>query len=99
MATLQQLFNFPKSPGLKEKVAAACWRTAKNIFVEPDSTTNHAERLQWAVKVLRAGDSEDLVMAEMLRAVVTMKDTDQITDPDIEAAVVNAVNAFATSGI
>lgn len=99
MATLKDLFGYSKSPDLKEKVAAACWRAAKSIFTEADSTENHAQRLSWALRALRAKDSEDPVYSEMLTALVTIKDTDQIADEDIEITVLDIVDKFALAGV
>jgi len=50
MATLQELFNYRMNGALKEKVAAACWKAAKVIFLEADTVLNHAEKLKWAVR-------------------------------------------------
>lgn len=99
MGTLQELYSCPAYPGLKERVAAACWREAKAIFNESDATPNHAERIQWSIRVLRAADSEAEVFAEMLRAVVTVRDSADITDTEIESTVTLTANHFAAAGV
>ena len=99
MATLQELFNYRMNGALKEKVAAACWKAAKVIFLEADTVLNHAEKLKWAVRALRAKDSEEQVYSEMLTAIVVIKGTDQITDVDIESAVLSVVDKFAMVGV
>jgi len=99
MPTLQELFNYRTNGALKEKVAAACWKAAKTIFLEADTVLNHAERLKWAVRALRAKDSEEQVYSEMLIAVVTLKGTDKITDTDIESTVLSVVDKFVIAGV
>lgn len=98
MGTLKELYEYPTCPGLKERVAAACWREAKAIFTEADTVPNHTERIAWSVCVLGAVDAEAAVFAEMLRAVVTIKDTADVTDAEIESAVKITANHFATAG-
>lgn len=49
MATLQALFEMRNDSGLRNRIAAASWNAAKDIFIEDAATTNHADRLVWAV--------------------------------------------------
>jgi|LGOV01.1.fsa_nt_gb hypothetical protein len=100
MATLDQLFNLRNSSTLRNKVAAAGWNEAKDIFLEAPSTAHHAERLIWAVEMLR--DSGDGAKVEQVfRAVcVLLQDSGETsTDAQIQTAVGQVVNHFATAGV
>lgn len=48
MATLQELFNMRNDSALRNRVAAAGWNLAKDIFIEDGATVSHAERMIWA---------------------------------------------------
>lgn len=99
MATLQELFDMRNSSELRNKVAAAGWNAAKDIFTEDDATPNHAERLIWAVKALRDhGDGE--TVSDIFKAtVVLLQDDVNPTDTQIQTAVEQVIDKFATISI
>lgn len=99
MATLKELVGFERAEGLKDKVQGACWRLAETILTEADSVENHADRIAWSLRVLRANSVESMVILEMLRAVVTVRDSSDISDEDIESTVAAVVGLFAKSGV
>lgn len=100
MATLEALFDLRNSSALRNRVAAAGWNEAKDIFLEIDTTPNHAERIIWAVKMLRdsGGGSE---VEQVFRAVCVLlqDDGEAATDTQIATAVGQVVNHFATAGV
>ena len=98
MATLQELFELRSSSELRNRVAAAGWREAKAIFTESESVPNHAERLIWAVRILRdVGDGGHV--NEVFKAVIVLLESDNVTDAQIETAVSQVVDKFATAGV
>jgi hypothetical protein len=96
MATLQELFGMRNDSALRNKVAAAGWNAAKDIFVEDGATTNHAERMVWAVKALRdSGDGQ--VISDIFKAtIVLLQDNSEPTDAQIQTVVEQVINHFAT---
>ena len=96
MATLQELFNMRNDTELRNKVAAAGWNAAKDIFVEDVGTPNHAERLVWAIKALRdLGDGE--TVGDIFKAsIVLLQDSGTPTDIQIQTAVEQVIDKFAT---
>lgn len=100
MATLEQLFDLRNSSVLRNRVAAAGWNEAKDIFLEVDTTAHHTERIAWAVMMLRdnGGGSE---IEQVFRALcVLLQDTgESSTDAQIQTAVGQVVNHFATAGV
>ena len=99
MATLQELFDMRNSSALRNLVAAAGWNAAKDIFTEDVSTPNHTERLVWAVKALRdQGDGQ--TVSDIFKAtIVLLQDNDNPTDAQIQTAVEQVINKFATIDI
>lgn len=95
MATLQELFDMRNNSELRNKVAAAGWNAAKDIFVEDGATTSHAERLIWAVKALRdAGDGQTI--SDIFKAaIVLLQDNADPTDAQIQTSVGQVINHFA----
>lgn len=100
MATLEQLFDLRTLSALRNRVAAAGWNEAKTIFLEDAATAHHAERIAWAVKMLRdnGGGAE---VEQIFRALcVMLQDTgESSTDAQIQTAVGQVVNHFATAGV
>lgn len=98
MATLTEIFGVLNSGPLAEKVAAACLVAAQAVMAESAGTTNHANRLKWALAVLHNPAAAGV---NMLRAVVAANNSAtlaQITgasDATIQSAVNNAVDTFA----
>jgi hypothetical protein len=53
MATLATIQTFVLgNPGLQQRFQAARLQAAWNVLAEPGTTTNHANRLVWAKKVM-----------------------------------------------
>jgi len=98
MATLEELFNLRNVSTLRNRVAAAGWRAAKTIFTEDVGTANHTERLKWAVRILRDRGSGSAVM-EIYKAVIVLLEKANPTDAEIETAVGQVIDKFATSGV
>lgn len=99
MATLRSLFGMRDSSGLRNRVAAAGWNAAKDIFVEDPATVNHIERLVWAVKALR-DHGEGQVVNDIFKAtIVLLQDIAEPTDAEIQAAVGQVIDKFATIGV
>lgn len=96
MATLQELFDLRNNSALRNRVCAACWNAAKTIFLEPEATPLHAERLAWAVGILR-DNGEGVAVQQIFRAVsVLLQDTNgTATDINIQNAVDTVIDKFA----
>ena len=100
MATLDELFKLRNSSALRNRVAAAGWNAAKDIFLEDGATAHHAERIAWAVKMLR-DSGEGMEVEQVFRALcVLLQDSGEAaTDTQIETAVGQVINHFATAGV
>ena len=98
MATLQELFDMRNSSELRNKVAAAGWNAAKDIFTENEATINHAERLVWAVKALRDHGDGETISDIFKAAIVLLQDNANPTDIQIQTAVEQVIDKFATIG-
>lgn len=99
MATLKELFDMRNDSALRNKVAAAGWNAAKNIFVEDAATVNHAERLVWAVKALRDNGDGGTIGDIFKASIVLLQDNATPTDAQIQTAVEQVINKFATIGV
>ena len=99
MATLKELFNMRNSSELRNRVAAAGWNAAKDIFTESNTIVDHAKRSIWAVKALR-DDGDGQAISDIFKAsIVLLQDNTDITDAQIQAAVDQVINKFATIGV
>ena len=100
MVTLDELFELRNSSALRNRVAAAGWNESKNIFLEDGAAAHHADRVTWAVKMLR-DSGEGAEVEQVFRAVcVLLQDTGETsTDIQIQTAVGQVVNHFATAGV
>lgn len=96
MATLQELFDMRNDSVLRNMVAAAGWNAAKNIFIEDAATPNHAERLIWAVKALRDHGDGETVSDVFKATIVLLQDNADPTDAQIQTAVEQVIDKFAT---
>ena len=96
MATLIELFNMRNESELRNRVAAAGWNSAKNIFTEDAATTNHAERLVWAVKALRDDGTGGTVGDIFKAAIVLLQDNAAPSDAQVQTAVEQVIDKFAT---
>jgi len=99
MATLQELFDMRNSSNLRNLVAAAGWNAARGIFTEDPLVEYHAERLIWAVKALRDhGDGQTI--SDIFKAtIVLLQDNANPTDAQIQTAVEQVINKFATISV
>lgn len=97
--TLEELFDLKNNSALRNRVAAACWIECKIIFTELDSVPNHTERIKWAVYVLRDSGTGGKVNEVFKAALVVLTDPNTAIDSDIQTAVGQIVNKFATSGV
>lgn len=96
MATLQELFDMRNDSPLRNKVAAAGWNAAKDIFVEDAGTPNHAERLVWAVKALRDHGDGETISDVFKASIVLLQDNATPTDAQIQTSVEQVIDKFAT---
>lgn len=99
MADLAQIKSLFTDPTLGDRIEAACVIVAEEIRAEPNSTTNHANRLLWAKGVWTNSSGERDRMLKALLGAYHDLEVAEITgalDTAILAAVRNAVNAFAT---
>lgn len=99
MATLQELFDMRNSSELRNLVAAAGWNAAKDIFTEAPTTDHHAERLVWAVKALRDHGDGQTVSDIFKAAIVLLQDNANPTDAQIQTAVGQVIDKFATISV
>lgn len=98
MATLQELFNMRCLSELRNRVAAAGWIAAKDIFTESTGVPNHAERLVWAIKVLRDHGEGQVVNDIFKSSIVLLQDIVNPSDAQIQTAVEQVIDKFATIG-
>lgn len=96
MATLIELFDMRNESVLRNRVAAAGWNAAKDIFVEDGATANHAERLVWAVKALRDDGTGGTVGDIFKAAIVLLQDNAVPSDAQVQTAVEQVIDKFAT---
>lgn len=96
MATLQELFDMRNDSALRNRVAAAGWNAAKDIFVEDVGTPNHAERLVWAVKALRDDGTGETVSDIFKASIVLLQDNAEPTDAQVQTSVEQVIDKFAT---
>lgn len=96
MATLQELFDMRNDSVLRNMVAAAGWNAAKDIFIEDAATANHAERLIWAVKALRDHGDGQTISDVFKATIVLLQDNADPTDAQIQTAVEQVIDKFAT---
>ncbi len=97
--TLQELFELRNDSALRNRVAAACWNECKVIFTEAGSVTDHADRIKWAVYILRDSGTGGKVSEVFKAVLVVLTDPATATDADIQTAVGQIINKFATSGV
>jgi hypothetical protein len=96
MATLQELFDMRNDSELRNRVAAAGWNAAKDIFVEDAATPNHSERLVWAVKAL-GDDGDGGTVGDIFKAaIVLLQDNTAPTDAQVQTSVEQVIDKFAT---
>jgi hypothetical protein len=80
MATLQELFDMRNDSELRNRVAAAGWNAAKDIFVEDAATDGDG------------GTVGDIFKA----AIVLLQDNTAPTDAQVQTSVEQVIDKFAT---
>lgn len=98
MATYTELRGLINDPTLKDKISVALLIAAETIRTEDPQTTNHANRVKWAKKVLQDpdGNADDMLRALLAQnASLTVAQIQGVTDANLQTAVNNAVNLFA----
>lgn len=99
MATYLQLHDTQSNNELTRRVQTACVIAADTIRAEDGATVNHANRLIWAASVF---DDPGAEAKRMLWAVLaankdnTVEQITGATDVQIQTAVDNAIDLFAT---
>ena len=80
-----------------KRVAGACWNAAGLVLSEVTTTPNHANRLLWAAEVRddRVPPAKEM-LAAILEDATIAADPTGVKDDDIQAAVNNHINDFAT---
>lgn len=99
MATYTELFGLRANDALRNRITVACIIAAEAVRVENESTANHANRLLWAKSVFAnpLAESDRMLWAVLAQnAAITLAQITGATDAQIQTAVNNAVNVFAT---
>ena len=95
MATLNDLYVMDNDVALTNRIVAACWNEAKDIFTEEPGVENHAARLQWARGVFHGRRNGPMITPVRLAAVVVLQDNGDPTDAEIQEAVSQVVLLLA----
>ncbi len=95
---LKELYDALKGDGdFWKKVAGACLMAALEIKNEDPGTSNHANRLLWAISVKE--NSKDMarqMMASVLSDATIAADVSTATDAAIQTVVNSLVDTYAT---
>ncbi len=91
--TLSQLFDLRRSSSLRNRVAAACWKAAQDVFCEDPQKANHINRLAWARRVL-GDDGDGVEVAKIFRAALMNASVQAAGEAAGDADVQNAVNGL-----
>lgn len=97
MATYEELYTLSSDSTLIAKVTTAIAVAAETIRTEEDTVTNHAARVQWAIRALYNPDGEARKIMWALMAQNKTASTATIlaaSDAAIQTAVDNAVSLF-----
>ena len=77
-------------------VAGACMTAAIDITNEDAGTSNHADRLAWAVKVRdNAKGMAKSMLVDVVRDATIAADVDAATDAQVQSAVNSLVDQYA----
>lgn len=97
MATLVELYNLRyQTQGLKNRLTAACAKSAQYVLIEDPATVNHAQRLVWAHKTLAdAPAMAEALMWGLLSNATVANAGEAATDNDIEYVVASLIDTFA----
>ncbi len=99
MATYAELLQASDNSGLHDKMRVAVIIAAQTVWSEVDTTPNHANRLIWAKAVFAAPDAEAKRMLWSVLAqnsTLTLAQILNASDADVQAAVNNTINLFAS---
>lgn len=98
MATYQELRTAEEHEVLGIKIRTACLIAAEAVRTEAGATTNHANRLKWALAVHQ---DPDAMAKRMIRAVIAQNAGAALSaitgasDATVQTAVNNAVDVLA----
>lgn len=102
MATYNDTYNAVVGNGtLLAQVTVACLNEAKTIFGELATTTNHANRIAWATRVVNGPQpsAQRMVLGVVLDATVSAALPGPVSDAAVQAAVSSLTDFFATQGL
>lgn len=98
MATFAEQRTAAESSDLRIKVQQALIVSAQKILDEAAATTNHANRLLWAKRLIPPPDIEVLKMLMYIIAknnTLTLAQILAVTEPQVQAAVDGAVDVLS----
>ena len=95
---LKELYRaFVRESDFWQQVAGACMIAAIEIAEEDPGTSNHANRLLWALAVRENPKSKALEMlTDVVRDPTIYADTENALDDDVQSVVDGLVNKYAT---
>ncbi len=97
MATLAALYDLRYGTNtLKNRLTAACAKSAQYVLIEDPATANHAQRVKWAWATLgdAPGMAEKLMWGLVANTTVAAAG-EAATDSDIEYVVASLIDTFA----
>ena len=99
MATYLELFDFFSNSTLRNRIAVASLIAAETIRTESGATVNHINRLIWAKGAFASpGQEAERLLKAILAANsgLTVAQINAVTDAQLQTAVNNAIDVFAT---
>lgn len=99
MATYAELLSISENSTLKNKIRVAVIVAAEAVRTEVNTTPNHANRLIWAKSVFQHpnGEADRMLWAVLAQNKdLTTAQITSATDAQVQTAVNNAVDVFAT---
>lgn len=97
MATLAQLHDLRYgASGLKNRLVAACAKSAQYVLIEDPATVNHAQRVKWGRLTLKdAPAMAESMMWGLVANTTVAAAGEAATDGDIEFVVASLIDTFA----
>jgi hypothetical protein len=98
MATLLELYNIRANSSLQNRIVQGAMLVAQEIIDEAPATTNHVNRVKWAVAVMKAPDGWGDILLRVLVAknpTLTIVQLTGVTDEALLTALRTVVNTFA----
>lgn len=104
MATYLETWNLRQSTSLANRFTVAVERAAWGVVKEDASVPNHAERMEWAKRMLVSAPSSEECGRAVLRiglqaAPALATQGEAISDPDIQSIVEGLVTKLALAGV